>query len=129
MVQAAVAENLQQSTRQLARHHSMDPMTMRSLLKGDSGMENHFTVQQQILSSNAQEMRKERCCKFLSKVKDCEPNQVWIFSDEKIFTGDIAISHRKSCYFTDLPVAKPQHPHLSLLQGFSEADGSGSGWQ
>jgi hypothetical protein len=26
-------------------------------------------------------------------------------------------------------VAKPQHPHLSLLQGFSEADGSGSGWQ
>jgi hypothetical protein len=29
-VQAAVAENLQQSMQQLARHHSKDPRTMRS---------------------------------------------------------------------------------------------------
>jgi hypothetical protein len=78
VVQVAVAENLQQSMRQLARHHSMDPMALRSLLKGDSGMQNHFTVQQQILSSNTQEMRKERCCELI-KVKGCESNQVWIF--------------------------------------------------
>jgi hypothetical protein len=35
MVQAAISENPQQSTRHLARHHSMDSRTMRGLVKED----------------------------------------------------------------------------------------------
>jgi membrane-bound ClpP family serine protease len=40
-VQAAVTENIQQSMRQLAKHHNMDPRTMRSLVKDDLGMESY----------------------------------------------------------------------------------------
>jgi hypothetical protein len=53
-------ENLQQSVRQLARHHSKVPRTLRSLVKEDLGMESRVIVQHPLLTPNAQEMRKER---------------------------------------------------------------------
>jgi hypothetical protein len=49
--------------RQLARFHSMEPSTMRNLVKEDLGMESRIIVQQLLLTTNAQEMRKERCRK------------------------------------------------------------------
>jgi hypothetical protein len=40
-----MAENPQQSMRQLAIHHSMDPKIMRNLVKEGLGMESHVIFQ------------------------------------------------------------------------------------
>jgi hypothetical protein len=40
-----MAENSQQSMRQLSRHHSIDPRTLRNLVKEDLGMESCVIVQ------------------------------------------------------------------------------------
>ncbi len=58
-VQAAVTENIQQSMRQLAKNHNMDPRTMRSLVKDDLGMESRVIVQRRLIIPNVQEIRKE----------------------------------------------------------------------
>jgi hypothetical protein len=56
-VQAAVAENPKRSMRHLARHHKMDPRTMRLLVREDLGLESHVVVQRLLLTPNVQETR------------------------------------------------------------------------
>jgi hypothetical protein len=57
-------------------------------------------------------MRKERCQKLINKLKASQPRQARIFSDEKIFTVDVAVNR---CYLTDLPVADVDPDiHISL---------------
>jgi hypothetical protein len=101
----AVAANPQRSIKQLARLHKMDSRTMRYLVKEDLGLESHVIVQRPLLTTDAQETRKERCQKLINKLKASQPRQVRIFSEEKIFTVDVAVNHRNSRYLTDLPVA------------------------
>jgi hypothetical protein len=60
-IQAAVAENPQQSMRQPARHHRMDQRTMRSLVKEDLDKESHVIIKVPVLTPLALKMRKERC--------------------------------------------------------------------
>jgi hypothetical protein len=79
----------------------MDPRTMRNLVKEDLGMESCVIVQRLLQTPKAQEMRKERCRKLLNKLKACQCYQVRIFSDEKIFTCDLAINHHNSPYLMD----------------------------
>jgi hypothetical protein len=93
------------SIRQLARHHKMDPRTMRHLVKEDLGQESRVFVQRPLLTADSQEMRKERCQKLINKLKISQPPQVQTFSDENIFTVDVAINCYNSRYLTDLPVA------------------------
>jgi methylphosphotriester-DNA--protein-cysteine methyltransferase len=57
-VQAAMAENPQRSMSQLARHHKMDPRTMRHLVREDLGLESTLVIQQLLLTPNAQETMK-----------------------------------------------------------------------
>jgi hypothetical protein len=74
-------------------------------------------VQQPLLTPNAQETRKERCQKLINKLKASQPHQVWILSDDKIFTMDVAVNRN---YLMDLPVAdvdpkvSASHPNLRL---------------
>jgi hypothetical protein len=73
------------------------------VFKEDAGMESLVVVQRPLLSPNAQKMREERCCKPLNKLKAIQPYQVQIFfSDEKIFTGDVAINRCNRRYLADL---------------------------
>jgi hypothetical protein len=44
----------------------MDPRTMRHLVKEDLGLESHVIIQQPLLTTDAQEMRKERCQKLIN---------------------------------------------------------------
>ncbi len=104
-VQRSMAANPQRSIRQLARHHLMDPRTMRHLLKEDLGQECRVVAQRPLLTPDSQETMKERCQKLINKLKASQPHQVRIFSDEKIFTVDVAINRRNNHYLTDLPVA------------------------
>jgi hypothetical protein len=107
----AVAENPQHSMRQVTRQHSMDPRTMRNLVKKEMGMESRMIVQRLLLTPDAQEMKKERCRKLLSKLKASQPHQVQVFSNENIFTRDVAINH---CNFTDRPVTYENPASASL---------------
>jgi hypothetical protein len=70
----AAAENPQHSMRQVTKQHSMDPRTMRNLVKEDMGMESRLIVQRLLLTPDTQEMRKERCQKLLNKVKASQPH-------------------------------------------------------
>jgi hypothetical protein len=99
-----VAANPHINIKQLARHHQMDPRTMRNLVKEDLRLESHVVIQRTLLTPNAQETRKEKCQKLINKLKASQPHQVEIFSFEKIFTVDMAVN-RKQPYLTDLPVA------------------------
>jgi hypothetical protein len=83
----------------------MDPRAMRKLVREDLGLKSRMIVQRPLLTPDAQEMRKERCQKLISKLKASQPHQVRIFSDEKIFTVDVAVNCRNSRYLMDLPVA------------------------
>ncbi len=74
-------------------------------------MESRMIVQQLLLTPGAQEMRKERCRKLLNKLKASPPHQVQVFSNEKIFTRDVAINH---CNLTDLPVTYVNPASASL---------------
>jgi hypothetical protein len=65
-------------------------------------MESRAILQQLLVTPNAQELR---CCKLLIKLKACQPNWVWIFSNDKIFTGDVVINCHNSLSLTDLLVA------------------------
>jgi hypothetical protein len=78
---------------------------MRHLVKEGLGLESRVIVQRPLLTNDAQEMRKERCQKLINNLKANQPLQVRIFSDEKIFTVDVAINRRNSRYLTDLRVA------------------------
>jgi hypothetical protein len=80
----------------------MDPRTTRLLVTEDLGLESRLIVQQLLLTPDAQETRKERCQKLINKLKASQPHQVRIFSDEKIFTVDMAVNRR---YLMYLPVA------------------------
>jgi transposase-like protein len=104
-VQRAMAANPQRSIRQLARHHKMDPGTMRNLVKEYLGLESQVVVQRLLLTPDTQETRKERCQKLINKLKASQPHQLRIFSDEKIFTVDVAINRHNSRYLAELPVA------------------------
>ncbi len=83
----------------------MDSRTMRRLVKEDLGLESRVFVQRPLLTTAAQEMRKERCQKLINKLKASQPHQVRIFSDEKMFNVGVAVNRRNSRYLTDLPVA------------------------
>jgi hypothetical protein len=83
----------------------MDPRTTRHLVKEDLGLESRVIIQRPLLTTDAQETRKERRQKLINKLKASQPHQVRIFSDEKIFTVDVAVNRQNSCYLTDLPVA------------------------
>jgi hypothetical protein len=91
-VRRAVAANPPRSVRQLARLHKMDSRTMRRSVREDLGLESRVIVQRLLLTTAAQEMRKERCQKLINKLKASQPRQVRIFSDEKIFTVDLAVN-------------------------------------
>jgi hypothetical protein len=78
---------------------------MRKLVREDLGLESRMIVQRPLLTPDAQETRKERRQKLISKLKASQPHQVRIFSDEKIFTVDVAVNRRNSHYLMDLPVA------------------------
>jgi hypothetical protein len=78
---------------------------MKHQVREDLGLESRVVAQWLLLTPNAQETRQERCQKLINKLKASQPHQVWIFSDEKIFTADLAINRRNSCYLTDLPLA------------------------
>jgi hypothetical protein len=82
----AIAANPQRSFRHLARLHKMDPRTMRHLVREDLGLQSCVIVQWLLLTPDSQEMRKERSQKLINKLKAIQPRQVWIFSNEKIFT-------------------------------------------
>ncbi len=84
--------------RQLVRHHSMNPKTVRSLVKEDLDV----IIQRPLLTPNAQEMRKKRCQKLLNKLKGFDSNQVRNFPDEKIFTGVMTVNRCNSRCLTDL---------------------------
>jgi hypothetical protein len=73
---------------------------MSNLEKDDLGMESHVIVQRLLWTPNTKEMRKEKCCKLLNKLKACQPNKVQIYSNGKIFTGDVAVNHSSSLYLT-----------------------------
>jgi hypothetical protein len=60
-VQRAMAANPQRSIRQLARHHLMDPRTMRHLVKEDLGLESRVIAKRPLLTPDTQETIKERC--------------------------------------------------------------------
>jgi hypothetical protein len=108
----------------------MDPRTMRHLVKEDLGLESRVIVQRLLLTTDAQETRKERCQKLINKLKASQPRQVQIFSDEKIFTVDVAVNSR---YLTDLPVAdvdpdvrispKSKAPLKQMVLGVIGSDG------
>jgi hypothetical protein len=106
---------------------------MRHLVKEDLGLESHVIVQRPLLTTDAQETRKERCQKLINKLKASQPRQVRIFSDEKIFTVDVAVNHRNSRYLTALPVAdvdpdvrispKSKAPLKQMVLGVIGSDG------
>jgi hypothetical protein len=45
-----MAENPQQSMRNLARHHSIDPRTMKNIVKENLGMESRFIIERPLLT-------------------------------------------------------------------------------
>jgi hypothetical protein len=92
----------------------MDPRTMRHLVREDLGLQSRVIVQRPLLTPDAQETRKERCQKLINKLKASHPCQVRIFSDEKMFTVDVDVNRRNSCYLTDLPVADVD-PDICIL--------------
>jgi hypothetical protein len=106
---------------------------MRRLVKEDLGLESRVIVQRPLLTTAAQEMRKERCQKLLNKLKASQPRQVRIFSDEKMFNVDVAVNRRNSRYLTDLPVAdvdpdvrispKSKAPLKQMVLGVIGSDG------
>jgi hypothetical protein len=79
--------------------------SIRQLVKEDRGLESHVIVQRPLLTTDAQETRKERCQNLINKLKASQPHQVRIFSDEKIFTVGVAVNICNSRFLTDLPVA------------------------
>jgi hypothetical protein len=111
----------------------MDPRTMRKLVREDLGLESRMIAQWPLLTPDAQETRKERCQKLISKLKASQRHQVRIFSDEKICTVDMAIDRRNSRYLTDLPVAdvdpdvcispKSKAPLRQMVLGVIGSDG------
>jgi hypothetical protein len=66
---------LEQSMRQLARHHSMDPRTMRNLVKEDLSME--------AVPSGASRNKEGEMHKLLKKLKGCEPSKSGLFATKK----------------------------------------------
>ncbi len=78
---------------------------MTNLVRENLEMESRVVIQRQLLTPNAQEMRKERCQKLPNKLKASQPHQVWILSDEKISTVYVAVNCHTSRYLTDLHVA------------------------
>jgi hypothetical protein len=78
---------------------------MRNQVKEDPGVDSRVVIQWTLLIPNTQKTRKARGQKLLNKLKASQHHQVWIFSDEKIFTGDVAVNRRNSHYLTDVPVA------------------------
>jgi hypothetical protein len=97
------------------------------------GIESCLVIQWLLLTLNAQEMRKERCWKLLNKLKVCRPNQLLIFSHEKLFIGNVAINCCNSRYLADLPVADmatsipiylfSKAPLKQLVLGVVDSDG------
>ncbi len=82
---------------------------MRHLVREELGLESRVIVQRPLLTPDAQETRKERCQKLINEMMASQPHQVRIFSDEKIFTVDVAVNRRNSHYLTDFPVADVDH--------------------
>jgi hypothetical protein len=57
----------------------MDPRTMRHLVKEDLRLDSRVIIQRLLLTTDAQETRKERFQKLINKLKASQPHQVWIF--------------------------------------------------
>jgi hypothetical protein len=106
---------------------------MRHLVKEDLGLESRVIVQRPLLTTDAQESRKERFQKLIKKLKASQHRQVRIFSDKKIFTVDVAVNRRNSRYLADLPVAdvdpdvrispKSKTPLKQMVLGVIGSDG------
>jgi AraC-like DNA-binding protein len=105
-VRAAIARNPRKSINQLADARGVSETTMRRLIKEDLGFKSRVVQQRPLLTPPVKERRAERAAKLLTRLKNEDKGKVRIFSDEKIFTADVAVNRRNSRYLTTLPVTE-----------------------
>jgi transposase len=91
-VNADITRNPRQSVRRLAVKHRIARTTMRRLVKQDLGLESKIVQLRPLLTPPVKEKRAERAAKFLSRLKNEDKGKVRVFSDEKIFTADVAVN-------------------------------------
>jgi hypothetical protein len=73
---------------------------MRRFVKQDLGLESRIVQLRPLLTPPVKEKRAERAAKLLSRLKNEDKGKVSVFSDEKIFTADVAVNRRNSRYLT-----------------------------
>jgi hypothetical protein len=104
-VRAAIARNPSQSIRHLSVKHGVSEPTMRRLVKEDLGLNSRVVQLRPLLTTPVKEKKVERAAKLLNRLKHEDKGNVRIFSDEKIFTADVAVNRHNSRYLMASPVA------------------------
>jgi len=116
-----------QSMMKLAMKRNVSPKTIANANKNDLGMKSYARRQRNILTAKTTAIRRERCPKLLSHLKNTG-GDIRIFVDEKKFVVDEVANRRNSrviaLNLSEVPpVMKSKHPASSMVFGAVASDG------